>query len=201
MKIKSAEFVKSSPKLDDCPSPIHPEYAFIGRSNVGKSSLLNMLTGKKNLAKTSGTPGKTQYMNYFKVNANLFLVDLPGYGYAKRSKKDRKKWDQNLRNYLKNRKNLIGVFVLIDINVPPQENDLNFMEWLGVKGIPFAMTFTKSDKLNSSKLNRHLLNYKKEMLKQWEEMPEFFITSAESKLGKKELLKFIEQSSKSFIKQ
>lgn len=193
MKINKAEFVISNTKPDNCPIPDRPEYAFIGRSNVGKSSLINMLTGHSKLAKTSGRPGKTQLINHFMINDSWYLVDLPGYGFAKASKSERKKWEEFIQRYLITRKNLVNTFVLIDSRLEPQKIDLEFMEWCGIKGIPFSMVFTKIDKLSSSALQKNLAAYKKEMLKLWEEMPPVFTTSAESKFGQEKLLNYIGQ--------
>lgn len=193
MKINKAEFVISNTKPDNCPNPDRPEYAFIGRSNVGKSSLINMLTGHSKLAKTSGRPGKTQLINHFMINESWYLVDLPGYGFAKASKSERKKWEEFIQRYLITRKNLVNTFVLIDSRLEPQKIDLEFMEWCGIKGIPFSMVFTKIDKLSSSALQKNLAAYKKEMLKLWEEMPPVFTTSAESKFGQEKLLNYIGQ--------
>jgi GTP-binding protein len=191
MKINSAEFVISNTDIEKCPKERIPEYAFIGRSNVGKSSLINMLTNRKSLAKTSGRPGKTQLINHFKINDNWFLVDLPGYGYARVSKKDRSIFAKFIYDYLENRENLVCTFVLIDSRHEPQKIDMMFMEWLGNKGIPFVIIFTKMDKLSSSQLNKNLTKYKAEMLKTWEEVPQSFMSSAESGLGKLEILNFI----------
>lgn len=197
MKIKSADFVISNTDIDKCPKEGIPEYAFIGRSNVGKSSLINMLTGRKSLAKTSGKPGKTQLINHFKINDNWFLVDLPGYGYAKVSKKDRSIFAKFIYEYLEKRQNLICTFVLVDSRHEPQKIDMLFMEWLGKNQIPFVIVFTKMDKLSSSQLNKNMTKYKSEMLKTWEEIPQTFRSSAESGLGKAEILKFIEHTNTS----
>jgi len=197
MKIKSADFVISNTDIDKCPKERIPEYAFIGRSNVGKSSLINMLTGRKSLAKTSGKPGKTQLINHFKINDNWFLVDLPGYGYAKVSKKNRSIFAKFIYEYLEKRENLICTFVLVDSRHEPQKIDMLFMEWLGQNQIPFVIVFTKMDKLSSSKLNKNITKYKTEMLKTWEDIPQTFRSSAESGLGKSEILKFIEQTNTS----
>ena len=197
MKIKSADFVISNSDIDKCPKERIPEYAFIGRSNVGKSSLINMLTGRKSLAKTSGKPGKTQLINHFKINDNWFLVDLPGYGYAKVSKKNRSIFAKFIYEYLEKRENLICTFVLVDSRHEPQKIDMLFMEWLGQNQIPFVIVFTKMDKLSSSQLNKNLTKYKTEMLKTWEDIPQTFRSSAESGLGKSEILKFIEQTNTS----
>lgn len=192
MKIKTAEFVISNTKPENCPKPDRPEYAFIGRSNVGKSSLINMLTGFSSLAKTSGRPGKTQLINHFMINDAWYLVDLPGYGYAKVSKGERQKWQEFIQKYLTKRENLVNTFVLIDCRIEPQKIDLEFMSWCGEKGIPFAMVFTKIDKLSSSALQKNVAAYRKEMLKYWEELPPVFTTSAESKFGQEKLLNYIE---------
>jgi len=192
MIIKTAEFVISNTKLSLCPAPDKTEYAFIGRSNVGKSSLINYITDNKKLAKTSGTPGKTQLINHFIINDEWYMVDLPGYGYAKSSKTNRLKWEAFISEYILQRENLMNLFVLIDSRLVPQQIDLDFMEWLGEKGIPFSIVFTKTDKLTSSKLNKNLMAYKKEMLKYWEEMPISFSTSATGKMGKEAILNYIE---------
>ena len=197
MKIKSADFVISNTDIDKCPKERIPEYAFIGRSNVGKSSLINMLTGRKSLAKTSGKPGKTQLINHFKINDNWFLVDLPGYGYAKVSKKNRSIFAKFIYEYLEKRENLICTFVLVDSRHEPQKIDMLFMEWLGQNQIPFVIIFTKMDKLSSSQLNKNITKYKTEMLKTWEDIPQTFRSSAESGLGKSEILKFIEHTNTS----
>jgi len=193
MKVKKAEFVISNTDLKKCPKERIPEYAFIGRSNVGKSSLINMLTSRKALAKTSGRPGKTQLINHFKINDNWFLVDLPGYGYARVSKKDRAIFAKFIYDYLEKRENLICTFVLVDSRHEPQKIDMLFMEWLGRKGIPFVIVFTKMDKLSSSQLNKNIFKYKTEMLKTWEEVPQTFRSSAESGLGQLEILSFIDK--------
>jgi len=197
MKIKSADFIISNTDIDKCPKERIPEYAFIGRSNVGKSSLINMLTGRKSLAKTSGKPGKTQLINHFKINDNWFLVDLPGYGYAKVSKKNRSIFAKFIYEYLEKRENLICTFVLVDSRHEPQKIDMLFMEWLGQNQIPFVIVFTKMDKLSSSQLNKNITRYKTEMLKTWEDIPQSFRSSAQSGLGKLEILKFIEQTNTS----
>tara|TARA_B100000242_G_C43041424_1_gene485864 strand:+ start:192 stop:803 length:612 start_codon:yes stop_codon:yes gene_type:complete len=197
MKIKSADFVVSNTDINKCPKEHIPEYAFIGRSNVGKSSLINMLTGRKSLAKTSGKPGKTKLINHFKINDNWFLVDLPGYGYARVSKKNRSIFAKFIYEYLEKRENLICTFVLIDSRHEPQKIDMQFMEWLGQNQIPFVIIFTKMDKLSSSQLNKNLTKYKIEMLKKWENIPQIFRSSALSGLGKSEILKFIEQTNTS----
>lgn len=196
MIIKTAEFVISNTKLELCPEPKKPEYAFIGRSNVGKSSLINYITNNKKLAKTSGKPGKTQLINHFLVNDEWYMVDLPGYGYAQTSKTNRQKWEAFITDYIIHRENLMNLFVLIDSRLPAQKIDLEFMEWLGEKGVPFSIVFTKTDKLTSSKLNKNLLAYKKEMLKVWEEMPINFTTSATGKSGKEPILNYIDSINK-----
>ena len=201
MNIIGAKFVKSSPDVQDCPAPEYPEYAFIGRSNVGKSSLINSLVNQKSMAKTSGTPGKTQLINHFLINENTspwYLVDLPGYGYAKAPKSERNKWMNFIRNYFKTRPNLIGGMVLVDARHTPQKIDLEFMQWLGENGIPFVMVFTKVDKLSSSQRSKAMKAYQKEMLKVWEEMPMTFDTSSETGFGRQELLEFIEGANQSF---
>ena len=191
MEIKTARFIVSNTDVRKCPPPDKPEYAFIGRSNVGKSSLINRLTNKKGLAKTSGSPGKTQLINHYLINEEWFLVDLPGYGYAKVPKKERIKWEQFLRRYLLQRENLYCVFVLIDSRHEAQEVDLKFMEWLGISQIPFSIIFTKTDKLKPEELEANLENYEAELFKTWETMPGYFVSSAETGDGKEEILKFI----------
>ncbi len=198
MKIKSAEFVISNTDYKLCPKETHPEYAFIGRSNVGKSSLINALVNRKNLAKTSGKPGKTQLINHFKINDSWFLVDLPGYGYASTSKTNRKMFKEMINKYLLNRKNLICLFVLLDIRHNPQSIDLEFMEKMGQEKIPFVMVFTKSDKISQTQISKNIKLYKTEMLKQWEYLPDMFITSSENQNGISEILKFIEEYNEEF---
>lgn len=198
MKIKTAEFVMSNTDIEKCPAPDKPEYAFIGRSNVGKSSLINMLCERNKLAKTSATPGKTQLINHFLINDEWFIVDLPGYGYAKVSKKLREKWDGFIKKYLFSRSNLIYTFVLIDSRHKAQKVDLDFMEMLGIKGIPFVIVFTKVDKLSSSALNKNITAYKKELLKSWEELPLMMYTSSTTKAGRDEILNLIEVWNKGF---
>jgi len=200
VKIKSAQFVISNTDITKCPSDGKPEYAFIGRSNVGKSSLINMLTERKSLAKTSGRPGKTQLINHFVINDEWYLVDLPGYGYAKASKTSRMKWEKFISEYLTQREELLNVFVLIDCRLEPQQIDLEFMNWCGEKGIAFSMVFTKMDKVSSTVLQKNLAKYKKEMLKYWEELPPVFTTSAESKFGREKLLNYIERINEAVIK-
>ena len=184
MDIKSASFLVSNTTFKKCPMDGKPEFAFIGRSNVGKSSLINMLTGKKKLAKTSSTPGKTQLINHFEINEDWYLVDLPGYGFAKASKRSRQSWEIFITEYLLHRESLMTTFVLIDARLPPQKIDLEFMNWCGGKGIPFSLVFTKTDKLSSSSLQKNLTGYKKEMLKFWDDLPPVFVTSSQSKFGR-----------------
>ena len=193
MDIKTAEFTLSAPMVSMCPKDTKSEYAFIGRSNVGKSSLINMLTNHKKLAKTSATPGKTLLINHFIINKEWYLVDLPGYGYAKRSKKEVAKLDQMIRGYILQREQLVNVFVLVDVRLEPQQIDLEFIEWLGQSGIPFAIVFTKIDKLTANKANQSVEAYKKKLLETWEELPPIFLTSAEKKQGRDEVLGYIEQ--------
>lgn len=201
MKINSAKFVISNTDVRKCPKEPFPEYAFIGRSNVGKSSLINMLTGNKNLAKTSGKPGKTQLINHFLINENWFLVDLPGYGYAKVSKDKRKTFQKFIKDYFNKRMQLACSFVLIDARHEPQKIDLEFMEYLGENGIPFCIVFTKSDKLGRTGLEKNIAHYKKVMLESWEEMPTHFVTSSVNSSGKKEILDFIENVNLSLRQQ
>ena len=198
MLIKKADFIISNTDVSKCPEPNKPEYAFIGRSNVGKSSLINMLVNKKNLAKTSGKPGKTQVINHFLINENWYIVDLPGYGYASVSKQKRTDFAQIIKQYLTKRKNLMSVFVLIDSRLNPQKIDIEFMAWLGELRIPFVICFTKQDKLSKSESEINLMNYKKEMLKYWEYLPQFFKTSSSKNRGKNEILEFIYATNKLF---
>ena len=193
MKISSAEFVMSNSDVAKCPKDKLPEYAFIGRSNVGKSSLINMLTNRKSLAKTSGKPGKTQLINHFVINKNWFLVDLPGYGYAKVSKSAKKTFQKFITSYFAKRNQLVSAFVLVDSRHEPQKIDLEFMQWLGENQVPFCIIFTKADKLPKTKLPEQINNYINEMLKYWEQMPTYFITSSSSGLGKDDLLNYIDQ--------
>lgn len=198
MQVKTAEFVMSNTRVDLCPEPTKPEYAFIGRSNVGKSSLINMITNHKNLAKTSGRPGKTQLINHFIINEEWYLVDLPGYGYAKASKKSRAQWDQFITRYMLERENLLYVFLLIDCRIPPQKIDLEFMEFLGTKGVPFIIVFTKMDKLSGSAFGKNIAAYKKELLESWDELPIMISSSAVSAKGREEVLDIIEQTNTDF---
>lgn len=194
MLIKTAEFVMSNSEVAKCPKDLLPEYAFIGRSNVGKSSLINMLTNRKSLAKTSGKPGKTQLINHFLINKNWFLVDLPGYGYAKVSKTAKKKFQKFITNYFEKRQQLLSAFVLVDIRHEPQPIDMDFMAWLGENGIPFSIIFTKADKLKPKAIERHVELYSQEMLKIWESMPNYFVTSSTKGLGRDEVLQYIEDT-------
>lgn len=201
MKINSAEFVISNSEVDKCPKEPLPEYAFIGRSNVGKSSLINMLTNNKNLAKTSGKPGKTQLINHFKINSNWFLVDLPGYGYARVSKKTKSTFQQFITDYFEKREQLVCGFVLIDIRLEAQKIDLEFMAWLGESEIPFCIIFTKADKISRTKVDSHIAAYRKQMLmNQWEEMPPYFVTSSTEGTGKDDLLNYINSVNEDIFK-
>ncbi|MFC2398349.1 MAG: ribosome biogenesis GTP-binding protein YihA/YsxC [Capnocytophaga gingivalis] len=192
MEIKQAAFVVSNTQVAKCPTHKLPEYAFIGRSNVGKSSLINMLTNHKGLAKTSSKPGKTQLINHFLINKEWYLVDLPGYGYAKVSKQSKKTFQQFITDYFKKRRELLSAFVLVDIRHEPQKIDLEFMQWLGENAIPFAIVFTKADKLTEKQIQEHVASYSEILLQQWEEMPPYFITSSENRMGKEDLLSYIE---------
>ena len=191
MNIKEALFAKSSTKIDECPAADLPEYAFIGRSNVGKSSLINMLTGKRNLAKVSSKPGKTRLINHFLIDKQWYLVDLPGYGWAKVSKKEQSLWTQMIDDYFFYRSTLTCVFVLIDSRLEPQKIDLEFIQKLGLNAVPFVLVFTKADKLGVNKSAAQVARFKKEMKKNWEELPPIFLTSSEKGIGKDELLKYI----------
>ncbi|ATA94907.1 ribosome biogenesis GTP-binding protein YihA/YsxC [Capnocytophaga canimorsus] len=195
--ITKAEFIISNSDVSKCPKEILPEYAFIGRSNVGKSSLINMLTNNKNLAKTSGKPGKTQLINHFKINNNWFLVDLPGYGYARVSKSTKKVFQKFITQYFEKRKQLILAFVLVDIRHEPQTIDVDFMQWLGENQIPFAIIFTKADKLKPEAIKRNVATYRQKMLDFWEEMPTYFVTSSSNRMGKEEVLAYIDQINQS----
>ncbi len=199
MEIKDARFLVSNTDINKCPVPDKPEYAFTGRSNVGKSSLINMLTNRKSLAKTSGKPGKTRLINHFIVNDEWYLVDLPGYGYASLPLKERKNWEKFVTGYILKRANLHCLFVLIDIRHEPLKIDLDFMEWLGISNIPFSIIFTKTDKLNSAELEKNIKHYEKIMLEKWEVMPEYFTASVLTGHGREEILKFIEKINKGDI--
>ena len=189
--IKKIRFIKSSPDPESCPKSVYPEYAFVGRSNVGKSSLLNMLTGSKNVAKTSGTPGKTKMINHFLINNEWYLVDLPGYGYMKTPKKTREKIMALIAGYILKRKNLACLFILIDCRHDPQIIDLQFIEWAGINKIPFVLCFTKTDKISAHTLEKKLATYKRILLKSWQVLPKIFVTSSLKKTGRDEVLSFI----------
>ena len=192
MLIKTAQYLQSNTDVNKLPKAGKPEYAFIGRSNVGKSSLINMLTGNSKLAKVSATPGKTITINHFIINNEWYLVDLPGYGFAKRSQKERDKWKQMLDAYILGRSNLMTTFVLVDSRIKPQKIDLDFISSLGENQVPFVIVFTKADKLGSTQLSANIAVYKKELLKEWEELPTMIVTSSEKRTGRDEILNFIE---------
>ncbi len=196
MEIKKAEFTLSSPTVDKCPKDTKPEYAFIGRSNVGKSSLINMLCNNKRLAKTSSTPGKTLLINHFIINNEWYLVDLPGYGFAKRSKSVQQKLDQMITGYILQREQLVNVFVLIDIRLKPQKIDREFIDWLGMSSIPFTIVFTKADKLGPVKAKANAQAWMESLRDVWEELPPYFVTSSEKKTGRDEVLDYIDQINK-----
>jgi len=200
MKIKSAEFIISNSLVAKCPKDRLPEYAFIGRSNVGKSSLINMITNKKNLAKTSGRPGKTQLINHFMINKEWFLVDLPGYGYARVSKKSKKTFQKFITDYFEKREQMVCAFVLVDSRHEPQKVDLEFMDWLGRNQVPFNIIFTKTDKLKPEALKRNIARYQEILLETWEECPQHFTTSSSNYSGKDELLNYIEEINNSMEK-
>ena len=200
MIIHSASFLKSSPTLKECPDPGKPEFGFIGRSNVGKSSLINMLTGWSKLAKTSGQPGKTRTINHFLINGSWYLVDLPGYGYAKVPLKMRENWVEAVYEYILKRENLVSLFVLLDSRHKPQKSDLEFMELLGVNQIPFSRVFTKTDKLNITALEKSISVYNKEMLNTWESVPQTFTASVVNGTGREEILNYIDESINIFQK-
>ncbi len=193
MDITSAEFVISNTDVGKCPASTFPEYAFIGRSNVGKSSLINMLTGRKGLAMTSATPGKTMLINHFLINKKWYIVDLPGYGYARRGEKGKEQIRRIIESYILQRWQMTNLFVLIDSRLEPQAIDLAFFEWLGENSVPFAIVFTKADKMTSGKLKANVNQYLEKLQEQWEELPPYFISSSESRAGKKELLDYIEE--------
>ena len=192
MEIKSATFTISSAKISQCPQDTKAEFAFIGRSNVGKSSLINMLTNHKGLAKTSATPGKTLLINHFLINNEWYIVDLPGYGFAKRSKGVQRSIEEMISSYILRREQLVNVFLLIDVRHNPQKIDTEFMTWLGENGIPFSIVFTKADKLSAAQLRQNVDNYMKSLLETWEELPPYFVTSSEKKQGREPLLNYIE---------
>ena len=191
MEITNAEFVISNTDVNKCPAGNFPEYAFIGRSNVGKSSLINMLTGRKGLAMTSATPGKTMLINHFLINKNWYIVDLPGYGYAKRGQKGQEQIQRIIESYILQREQMTNLFVLIDSRHEPQPIDLAFIEWLGTNSVPFSIVFTKADKLKGGRLKMNINAYLRELHKQWEELPPYFITSSENRMGREELLNYI----------
>lgn len=198
MIIKSAEFLCSNTRTDKLPPPVLPEYAFIGRSNVGKSSLINMLVQRKGLAKTSQTPGKTQLINHFIINETWYLVDLPGYGYARTSRSNRESWEKFIRYYLRHRENLQCVLVLIDSRIEPQKLDLDFCKWLGENGLPFILIFTKADKQSAVKSDQNIAKFRKDLLYFFEEVPQLILTSAETQQGRDEILAFIDDVNKRF---
>jgi len=193
MIIHKAEFITSSSNVVQCPKNKLPEFAFIGRSNVGKSSLINMLTGRKNLAKTSSTPGKTQLINHFLINNSWYLVDLPGYGYAKSSKNSRSKWFKMTEDYFLKREDLLSTFVLIDSRIPPQAIDLDFIEWMGINSLPFSIVFTKIDKAKNKDSEKNISNFKKELSMQWEELPLIFTSSSKTSYAKEKILNYISE--------
>lgn len=201
MEIKSATFVVSNSNYKACPETDMPEYAFIGRSNVGKSSLINMLTGVKGLAKTSGKPGKTQLINHFLINNSWYIVDLPGYGYAQTSKTSREKWQKMVADYMLHRENLANVYVLIDSRIPPQRIDLEFISFLGTNGIPVSIIFTKIDKEKQREVMHNVKLFKQELLKSWEELPDMILTSSQTGYGKDSVLEHIEMINESVISE
>ncbi len=200
MNVKSAEFVISSPDVSMCPKDALPEYAFIGRSNVGKSSLINMLTQRNKLAKTSATPGKTLLINHFRINGEWHLVDLPGYGYAKRGAKERARLKEMIANYVLSREQLVNLFLLIDSRLEPQKIDLEFVEWLGENGVPFSIVFTKADKVSKTRLAANVETFLNTLKEQWEELPPYFVTSSETRTGRDDVLGYIEQINKDIRK-
>ncbi|MFZ4400408.1 MAG: ribosome biogenesis GTP-binding protein YihA/YsxC [Bacteroidales bacterium] len=201
MLIKEAIFVISNQNIYKCPKTDLPEYAFIGRSNVGKSSLINMLTANNNLAKTSSTPGKTKLINHFLINKTWYIVDLPGYGYARSSKKDRSNWQRMIEDYIETRESLMTTFVLVDSRIEPQKKDIAFIQWMGEHQLPFVIVFTKSDKITPNQLGHSVSVYKNELLKQWDELPEMIFSSSKSMMGKDEILNYIEKTNLLFSKQ
>lgn len=196
MEISNAEFVISNTDVKKCPAGTFPEYAFIGRSNVGKSSLINMLTNRKGLAMTSATPGKTMLINHFLINKSWYIVDLPGYGYARRGLKGQKQIKNIIENYILQREQMTNLFLLIDSRLEPQPIDMDFIEWLGDHGVPFAIVFTKADKLKGGRLNTNINQYIKKLHEQWEELPPYFVTSSDNRMGRDELLDYIENINK-----
>lgn len=201
MEITSAEFVISNTDVKKCPDDVFPEYAFIGRSNVGKSSLINMLTARKGLAMTSATPGKTMLINHFLINKNWYIVDLPGYGYAKRGQKGKDQIRTIIEDYILEREQMTNLFVLVDSRLEPQKIDLEFMEWLGENGVPFSIIFTKADKLKGGRLKMNVNSYLRELKKQWEELPPYFISSSEDRTGRTEILNYIETINKEIYRK
>jgi GTP-binding protein len=200
MRINKAQFISSTQKLSQLPAPDKPEYAFIGRSNVGKSSLINLLTGQKKLTRTSKTPGRTRAIQHYLINNKWYLVDLPGYGFAKVQKKARKQWQKAVRSYLKKRASLQCVFMLIDANIPPQEKDIQFINWMGEWEIPFVLVFTKIDKPNQKQLNQNTEQFTKALKKYWEYLPDTFYTSAKQQKGREPMLRFISEVNEKFEK-
>ncbi|MDL2291742.1 ribosome biogenesis GTP-binding protein YihA/YsxC [Bacteroides sp. OttesenSCG-928-F21] len=200
MEITSAEFIISNTDVKKCPAGTFPEYAFIGRSNVGKSSLINMLAARKGMAMTSSTPGKTMLINHFLINKNWYIVDLPGYGYARRGQKGKEQIQKIIENYILEREQMSNLFLLIDSRLEPQKIDMEFMEWLGENGVPFSIVFTKSDKLKGGRLHGNISKYLRELQKQWAELPPYFVSSAETKAGRTELLDYIESINKELNK-
>jgi len=200
MQIKSAEYTASYVSIDKCPKAERPEFAFIGRSNVGKSSLINYLCGRKKLSKVSNTPGKTQTINYFDINGNLNFVDLPGYSFAKVSKEQRDKWDNMIRNYILHREQLLYVCQLVDARIPPQKVDLNFIGWMGKNHVPLVIIFTKADK-HGKEVSSNIQSFKNELLKQWDELPVIFVTSSEKKTGAEKVLEFIENATNHYYSE
>lgn len=198
MIIRTADFLVSNTDPEKCPAPDKPEYAFIGRSNVGKSSLINMLLGRRNLAKTSSTPGKTRLINHFVVNDEWYLVDLPGYGYARISKTEREKWEGMIRTYLRRRESLVNTFILIDSRIEPKESDIDFINWFGEEELPFAIIFTKADKLKPGTLAANVAAFKAKLSEYWDELPLSFISSSEKGLGRDEILDFIGENNKNY---
>lgn len=199
MKIKTSEFVMSNSDVTKCPNTQLPEYAFIGRSNVGKSSLINMLTGRKALAKVSGKPGKTRLINHFLINENWHLVDLPGYGYAKVSKQEKKTFQKYITAYFEKRQQLVNTFILIDSRHVPQPIDLEFLEWMGMNTIPFSIVFTKADKLKHNVLEKNIEDYKSKLLETWEELPPYFVTSSANQTGRDEILNYIQSINETLV--
>ena len=198
MIIRNADFLVSNTDPSKCPAPDKPEYAFIGRSNVGKSSLINMLLGRRNLAKTSSTPGKTRLINHFIVNDEWYLVDLPGYGYAKISKKEREKWEGMIRTYLTRRESLVNTFILIDSRIEPKKSDIDFIDWFGEAQLPFALIFTKTDKLTSNAMASNIAAFKAKLSETWDELPTMFLSSSENGLGRDSILDFIEENNTAY---